>query len=181
MPEIADPLAAWESYYVIIGTSAAALTGLTFVVIAMIAETPRSADAHGIATFLTPTIVHYCIALLVSAILSAPWHGLGGAGIALGLSGIVGLGYAFIVLLRARRVRHYKLVLEDWVWHTVFPVFAYGALCFAAFLLRDHAALALFIVGGIALLLLFMGIHNAWDTITFVTVDRVKRTKEQQE
>ena len=38
MPELASSLAAWESFYVIVGTSAAALTGLTFVVIVLLAE-----------------------------------------------------------------------------------------------------------------------------------------------
>ncbi len=32
------PLRAWETFYVIVGSSAAALTGLQFVVIALIAE-----------------------------------------------------------------------------------------------------------------------------------------------
>ena len=75
LPEAALPLAEWESFYVIIGTSAAALTGLTFVVIAVVADAgPRATTPLGIATFITPTIVHFCGALVISSILSAPWH-----------------------------------------------------------------------------------------------------------
>jgi hypothetical protein len=177
--EIAAPLAAWESFYVIVGSSAAALTGLTFVVIALIAEAPRGSDAHGIATFITPTIFHFCMVLLVSAILSAPWHGLAGVSVALASSAIVGLGYAAIVLFRAWRMRGYKLVAEDWLWHTVLPAVAYAAVALAALLLRERTVLALFVTGGAALLLLYIGIHNAWDTVTHITIRRLKREREK--
>ena len=68
----------WESFYVIVGSSAAALTGLMFVVVALVAESEsrRRDAASGIDAFGTPTIVHFCSALLVSAVLSAPWASL---------------------------------------------------------------------------------------------------------
>src|SRR5262249_34904043 len=36
---------------------------------------------------------------------------------------------------------------------------------------------ALYIIAGAALLLLFIGIHNAWDTVTYMTIER-SRAKE---
>jgi len=75
-----SPLVAWESFYVIIGSSAAALTGLQFVVIALVAESRTRSTSREIAAFGTPTIVHFCAVLLVSAILSAPWRALTNAG-----------------------------------------------------------------------------------------------------
>lgn len=180
MPEVEAPLAAWESFYVIVGTSAAALTGLTFVVISLMAEEGfRTADEHGIATFITPTIFHFCVALLISALLSAPWHGLGGLAAALGVTAACGLGYTLIVFLRSRRVRSYRLVLEDWMWHNVFPFVAYGAVGATAILLRDRAVFALFITAAATLLLVFIGIHNAWDTVTYVTARRLAREREK--
>jgi len=41
----------------------------------------------------------------------------------------------------------------------------------AAVLLRRDPAACLFVIGAAALLLLFIGIHNAWDTVTYLTVD----------
>src|SRR5437762_4327534 len=77
-------LTTWQNFYVIIGSSAAALTGLMFVVITLIA----GAQVRGsIAAFGTPTVVHFCAALLVAAILSAPWPALWNAGLLLGLCG----------------------------------------------------------------------------------------------
>src|SRR3989442_3592050 len=67
------PFAAWESFYVIIGSSAAALTGPQFVVVVLGAEA-RSIGPE-VGAFGTPTVVHFCAVLLISAILSVPWRG----------------------------------------------------------------------------------------------------------
>jgi hypothetical protein len=77
-----------------------------------------------------------------------------------------------IIIRRARGTTEYKPVMEDWLWHTVFPLIAYGALLVSAVLLRKHPLPVLFLIGGAALLLLFIGIHNAWDTVTYIVVDR---------
>lgn len=174
------PLAEWESYYVIVGTSAAALTGLTFVVITLMVDSaPRGSDERGIATFITPTIFHFCAALLISALLSAPWHGMSGLAGTLGITAACGLGYTVIVLLRTLRVRSYRMVLEDWMWHVAFPLIAYGAVAAAAVLIRSRTEFALFIVGAGTLLLVFIGIHNAWDTVTYVVGNRLAREREK--
>jgi hypothetical protein len=46
MEEARSPLVAWESFYVIVGSSGAALTGLQFVVIALIAEVRKRSTAQ---------------------------------------------------------------------------------------------------------------------------------------
>jgi len=83
----------------------------------------------------------------------------------------------WVVVRRARRQKGYKPVLEDWVWHTILPAIAYSALLAAATILGRRAAPALFVVGAAALLLLFVGIHNAWDTVVFITVEGSARPK----
>ncbi len=175
---VASPLAAWENFYVIIGSSAAALTGLQFVVIALIAESRRRSTLREIDAFGTPTIVHFCAVLLMSAILSAPWHALSNVSLALGACGTAGVVYLVIVVKRARRQTGYKAVLEDWLWHAMFPLASYAVLLGAAVVLPRHPAPALFVSGATALLLLFIGIHNAWDTVTYVAVERWQPPKE---
>ena len=85
-----SPLTTWQNFYVIIGSSAAALTGLMFVVITLIAGARVRRSSGTIAAFGTPTVVHFCATLLVAAILSAPWQALWNAGLLLGLSGLEG-------------------------------------------------------------------------------------------
>src|SRR6185436_2554990 len=92
------PFAAWESFYVIVGSSAAALTGLQFVVIALIAESRNRATSSDIAAFGSPTVVHFCVALFVSATLSAPWESLIAPGIPIVGCGFVGACYAIVTM-----------------------------------------------------------------------------------
>jgi predicted transporter len=167
-------LSAWESFYVIVGSSAAALIGLQFVVIALLAETRKHSSPKEIDAFATPTILHFGAALLVSSILSAPWPSLLGAAVAIGICGFVGVGYVAIVIRRARMQTGYQMVLEDWVWHVTLPLIAYAALAAAALTLLRHVLISLFVVAATALLFLFIGIHNAWDTVTYIAMDHVQ-------
>lgn len=59
MNELASTtLSVWQSFYVIVGSSAAALIGIQFVVITLIANMRRPATADSISAFGTPTVVH---------------------------------------------------------------------------------------------------------------------------
>jgi hypothetical protein len=171
-------LRAWESFYVIVGSSAGALTGLQFVVLTLITEAGMiRGTAETLSAFASPNVVHFCAALLVSAIFSAPWHGPGPPGVAIAVAGVCGFVYSVTVLRRALRQRDYKPVFEDWVWHAVLPMLAYAAMVYAGTRLTGASADALFIVGGSTLLLVFIGIHNAWDTVTYVMLERARNRK----
>jgi hypothetical protein len=167
------PFAAWESFYVIVGSSAAALIGLQFVVIALLTETGKARTVREIDAFATPTIVHFGAVLLLSAVLSAPWREVPSAALALGLTGAAGVAYTALVIRRLRRPHHTsQLVLEDWLWPTILPPPTFVPLLAAAVALPRHAHEAMFVIGGVSLALLFIGIHNAWDTVTYIATDR---------
>ena len=159
--------AEWDSFYVIVGSAAGALIGLQFVVLTLIAERPplRAADAG--AAFATPTIVHFGTALLLSAVLRAPWHAVTLVAALWGVVGISGIVYSGIVARRMRLQTAYGPVLEDWLFHCVLPLAAYAILALSAFAAPSHTREALFGVGTAALLLLFIGIHNAWDAVAY--------------
>jgi hypothetical protein len=167
-------LSAWETYYVIIGSSGAALTGLQFVVIALVAESPRRATTREIEAFGTPTTIHFCAVLLMSAILSAPWQGLSLVAFVLGVCGLTGVVYGLIVMRRACRQTTYRPVMEDWIWHAVLPLLSYALLLVAAIVLPKYPRRALFLIAATVLSLLFIGIHNAWDTVTYIAIDQAE-------
>ncbi len=164
-------LAEWDNFYIIAGSVAGALIGLQFVVIALLADSRKRATHREIAAFGTPTVLHFCAALGLSALLSAPWTSLSGIGVAVAACGIAGVAYVVIVIRRARRQRGYQPELEDWIWHTVLPLIAYVGLAAAGASLprRPAALLALTAAGTLGLVLI--GIHNAWDTIIYIAVD----------
>jgi len=165
---LASPLEAWASFYVIVGSSAGALTGLQFVVMTLISSQPSRNRGETISAFGTPTVVHFCAALLIASILSVPWGSLRSAGIAVAGCGAVGVLYSAIVMRRALRQNEYEPVFEDWLWHTFLPTLSYAALLLEGLVLSRSFADALFGIGAAALLLVFVGIHNAWDTVTYV-------------
>jgi hypothetical protein len=163
------PLNGWENFYVIVGSSAGALIGLQFVVITLIAGRPVGQnDAQASDAFTTPSVVHFGVVLLLSAVAGAPWEGVGALSVIWGLLGLGGMVYAVVVARRLRAQTVYRPVFEDWLFHALLPLASYAVLAGAAFAARPYARPAMFIVGAAALLLLFIGIHNAWDTVTHV-------------
>jgi len=86
--------------------------------------------------------------------------------------------YAAIVARRLQRQTAYKPEFEDWLFHVLLPFAGYITLSACALAARSHGAEALYGVSAAALLLLFIGIHNAWDAVTYhVFVQRRKHGK----
>ena len=160
-------LAEWDSFYVIVWSAAGALIGLQFVVMTLIAERPPPRAAEAGAAFATPTIVHFGAVLFLSALLRAPWHGMVPLAALLGLAGLSGVGYAAVVARRMRSQTAYAPGFEDWSFHLLLPLAAYLLLAASAVGAPSHAREAMFAVGAAALLLLFVGIHNAWDAVAY--------------
>lgn len=174
-------LSGWENFYVIVGSSAGALIGLTFVAITLIGEGRVRGARLGIDAFNTPTVVHFGAVLFVAALLSAPWPSLLPPALILGVCGLVGVLYTLVVAWRQHQMSRstlYTPVFEDWLWYVVVPLIAYAAFIPAALLLSDNAVAALFIWGATMVVLLFLGIHNAWDLVTYITVEHLEREQE---
>src|SRR5439155_10089116 len=135
-----SPFKEWESFYVIVGSSAAALTGLQFVVMALINERMAPTSTRGIDAFGTPTVVHFGVAFLVPAILTASWATASGLVLLLAIVGALGVIYSFVVARRARQQTEYKPVFEDWAFHAVLPAAAYGVIAAAAYVVRTDTS-----------------------------------------
>jgi hypothetical protein len=75
--------------------------------------------------------------------------------------------YEIIVAHRMRVQTIYAPVLEDWLFHVLLPFAAYAAIAASAFAARLNVGEALYMTGAAVLLLLFIGIHNAWDAVIY--------------
>jgi hypothetical protein len=168
-------ISAWSNFYVITGSSAAALTGLMFIVVTLITDEHRRSTDVGISTFSTPVVVHFGVALLVSAVLSAPWPWLAYAATLLGLTGLYGIAYVSRVMAGMRdltkRTATYTPERDDWVWYVALPMVAYVVILAGALLLPSVSSGALYALAAATILLLFIGIRNAWDIVTFLAVE----------
>jgi hypothetical protein len=154
-----------------------------FVVTTLIAgvETHIPTMNAGISAFNTPTIVHFCFVLLVVGILSAPWQAFTSVSLLLVLVGLGMVLYMITVIQRMRHVPDYQTPLKDWLWYTAFPLIAYIVLIVAAIVLPVNPALALYIISAVLTALLFLSIHNAWDLVTYIAVERAHPENKDQE
>jgi hypothetical protein len=162
----------WETFYVIVGSSAAALTGLQFVVIALGAQARTIGDAAAVEAFGTPTIVHFCAVLTVAALIATPGQTPVSLALCLCVLGTAGVLYTIFTARRAHRQSVYEPVFEDWLWHVGLPFAGYGVLLVTGIVAFRHPAGALYAVAAFSLLLLFVGIHNAWDSAVYISTHR---------
>ena len=168
----------WSSFYGIVGASAGALIGLQFVVMTLVTQkTIPTVEEDAGAAFTTPTIVHFSSALLLSAAMSAPWPEVKALAIFIGAFGLIGVIYGILTIKRMRTQTMYVPEFVDWLWHAILPVSAYLTLLLGAAGLSFGLPEIDFAIAGVALLLLFIGIHNAWDTVTYHVF--VKSTESQ--
>jgi hypothetical protein len=170
----------WDNFYVIVGSSAAGLTGLTFVVIAL-ASDRHVVRLSGLRTFITPVVMHFGSALWISALLCIPGHTAITLSACVIVSGAVLSAYGGTTTYRMYRGRRdYRPVFEDWLWNAALPSLCYLALLLAGVWALRQPAAALYIVGAVALTLLFVGIHNAWDVAVWVTAQRPAEPGKQE-
>jgi hypothetical protein len=160
-------LAEWDSFYVIVGSAAGALIGLQFVVMTLIAENPTRGVSEAGAAFSTPTVVHFSVVLFLSALVRVPWETIVSAALTWGAVGLGGLAYTLITTRRMHAQSVYSPVFEDWLFHALLPLAAYVILGISAYLVGEHTHEALLGVGAAVLLLLFIGVHNAWDAVYY--------------
>ena len=86
-----------------------------------------------------------------------------------------------MIISRTRHLIVYRPILEDWLWFIVFPLIAFALLLVGAVLLPKYPQRILFLVGTTVLLLLFIGIHNAWDSVTYIAVGDVQKVNDSEQ
>lgn len=159
----------WQDFYVIVGSAAGALTGLQFVVMALIADMPAmESETNAVHAFSTPSIVNFGAVLLLAAVLVMPWHSVMPISIIWSVAGAFGIVYTGITSWRFKKQSAYTPVFEDYFYRVVLPILGYSVLCVAALVARAHERAALFQVAAVVLMLLFVGIHDAWDNATYL-------------
>jgi hypothetical protein len=174
-------LSGWGNFYVIVGSSAGALIGLQFVVMTLIANLPVTrAYAQAGDTFTMPTVVHLGAVVLLSAVGSAPWDGIAIVAVLWGFVGLSGVVYVILVARRLRLQTAYQAVFEDWLFHVLLPFASYAMLAASACAAYSYPRPALFLVGAAALLLLFIGIHNAWDIIRYHVFEKRQEERDDE-
>ena len=161
-------IAEWEAFYLIVGTAAGALIGLQFVVLTLLDQKPlHKGAAETAAVFIAPTIIYFSVTLLISAIIMAPWQEFVIPSVIFSLLGVCGVVYIGTVALRMRKETAYLPQRNDWIYRITLPLFGFLILVSSSFVGVVHLYEMLFGIGIASLILLFVGIHNAWDNIAY--------------
>src|SRR5215469_14261037 len=157
----------WDNYFLMMGSAGGGLIGLLFVVITLTAGFERSQAQRGQALYMTPTMVHFAVVLSISAVAEIPKLPRFGfaalAALALGL-GLLNATRASFGIARPRpnaTAPHWSDLPLYGIAPTVIYVFGL-AFCVG---IAEQVAWAGPALATLLLVLLLVGIRNAWDLI----------------
>ncbi len=161
--------AGWDSYYLLIGGAGGALIGLLFVVVTLTSGVERSLALRGNSVFMTPTLFHFGVVLLISAIALAPGLSAATVGTAVALSAVAGLTFAATCTVRIAWGKMTQAPHWSDLWcYGVAPGVAYLGLGAAAAAVWVSPGSAAHATAFVLLALLLIGIRNAWDLVTWL-------------
>jgi len=159
----------WDSFFLLIGSAAGALIGLLFVVVTLTAGQERSSAQQGQSIFITPTVFHFAMVMVVSAVALTPGLPTRTTGLLIGGCAIAALINAIVVALRMfLRKSIQPPHWSDYWYYGVAPVLLYALLVASAACVWPLVTIASYAVGVVLLLLLLLGIRNAWDLVTWI-------------
>ena len=159
----------WSEYFFMIGSSAAALIGLMFVVVTLTAGRRRDETERGKHLYTSPIVWHLAVVLPLSGMAIAPtvsatWFGFVSGGLA--LVGI-GIGTRSAVGI-SRRPGAPEAAGFDTFWYGVAPALVYAGMAAAAFATLRGCAWAPSAVAADLMALLLVSIHAEWDLVTYL-------------
>jgi hypothetical protein len=160
-------LAAWHNFYLLLGPAAATLTGLMFVVVSLGPQLIAAHTATGVRAFVTPAVVYFTTVLVVAALMTVPAVPAPLLGALLALGSLGGLCYLGRTGAQTQW-RQAQLDRRDWLWYVGLPIGSYLLLLGVAVGLGLRHPLGLASVAGAVLLLLVIGIRNAWDVVLVI-------------
>ena len=162
----------WQTFYGLLGTAAATLIGLQFVAASLGASFVKPDTTEDIDTWVTPTIFHFGAVLAIAALISVPYLDSQSFGIVLGLGSLVGLANIYRVGRLMKRHRPNPAELNDLLWHVVLPVVSYLLALGTAIMVAANLAVSLNDVALASMILLIVGIRNAWDLAVWIVQNR---------
>ena len=159
----------WDNFYILVGSAAGALIGLLFIVVTLTAGMDRDQALRGASRYMTPTVVQLTTVLLIAAVASAPVE----PGLQRAVLAVLALLMMVWALVNAWRMFFQPVGGQPAHWtdpwfYAVAPAGTYLALAAFAGLGGGSA----FGVGVMAVVILVLGIRNAWDLITWIAPGR---------
>jgi hypothetical protein len=159
-------LSAWNDFYMLLGTAAAALLALLFVAASVGTGFLSFERATGTRIYISPVVTHFTGILFGCAVGLIPILGATGLAFIYGFSAATGIGYCLFISHRV--LTSSAIDLDDRICHGVVPPAAYALGLAAAVLFYQNSPHAPALLALALLLLLLVNIRNAWDLILFI-------------
>jgi hypothetical protein len=175
-PDLATLMQEWHDFYLLIGTAAATLVGLLFVSASVGGGYMTEERRPGIRAFFSPTIFHFAAVLVACLAVLAPkqsWAALGAMLLGCGLVGLLYAGWVWRQMVRNGYLR--DIDGEDRMWYARAPVAGHLLVALAAALLLLQLPAGIDLLAVTLVLLLLVGIRNAWDITLWLVMRSGKK------
>ena len=168
----------WDSFYILIGGAAGALIGLMFVVATLTAGIEQSTASRGMRVYLSPVVFHFSVVLLISAIASIPHLALWVVSTSLGMLALAGIVYSAKITKNLFDNKWEEILpdVSDRCFYGIGPLCIYLALAGTAVAVMTAPTFAVELLAVIMLVVLAIGIRNAWDLVTTIVQRRPAET-----
>ena len=158
----------WDSYYLMVGSSAGALIGLLFVVVTLTSGMGRDQAVRGQAVYMTPTVFHLGVVLALSCITAVPRLTPQATAWLIGVGGLAGLGYATFSTVMIRSPKTKAPHWSDVWYYGAAPATMHLGLIAAAIAIGCGVGGAIYALAALLIALLLIAIRNAWDLVTWL-------------
>lgn len=172
MENLNQSLHEWQNFYLLVGTASATLTGLLFVAVSLGTHMVTGRE-DSVRTFVTPTLVHFIAVVVTATVLLIPTHTVWSLSGMLLVIGVTSVTYAIqIILQMARGLNRDSVDPAHWLWHAALPLISYALVAGASIWLLAGSLAALDGLAASAVLLMIVGVHNAWDLVLWLAKNR---------
>lgn len=175
MLPIIPGLIQWHDFYALIGTASVTLVGLMFVAASIGAGVFTREHQAGIRSFLSPRVVHFSEVLVICLLATIPTQTWLSLGVLQTGAGAIGLAYSGWTW---RRMMKHGIIasidVADRLWYALLPIVAYLLVTAAGVSLLRQSQRSFDILALALILLLLLGIRNAWDMTVWI-IDRRQR------
>lgn len=177
----------WQNFYMLLGGASATLVGLMFIAISLGSSrwTPeeRPILAASFSAFMSPTFIHFVYVLVTAVVVFVPTLNETVLGGLLVLTGIGSLGHiARHLPFLLNRYRARRIDRSDLVCYSLLPSIGYilyldaGIGLLRAALRGMRPAHAFDALAAASVLLLVIGVRNAWDLVVFLVLRELDRS-----
>lgn len=166
----AELLHAWHDFYLLAGTASATLVGLMFVAATIGANVFREENQAAMRAFISPTVVHFVVVLLVCIVSAVPSHTRPTLAGVLILGGASGLAYSARIWMQLFVRRRFNIDLVDRLFYALVPVLGHALILLSAGLLLARSRWSLEVLAAALITLLLAGLRNAWDMTIWIVI-----------